>query len=84
MDIKQTIRRYVLSEFILTDDELALHDGDSFIAQGIVDSTGVLEILLFIESTFGIKVSHHEIIPENFDSVDRLVAFVQHKQASLT
>ena len=81
MSIKQAIRRYVLENFLFTDDEAALQDGDSFLAGGIIDSTGVLEIMLFIEDTFDIKVNDDEMLPENLDSVDNLVAFVQRKQA---
>jgi acyl carrier protein len=81
MSIKPTIRRYILENFLFTDDEAALQDGDSFLAGGIIDSTGVLEIMLFIEDTFGIQVNDDEMLPENLDSVDNLVAFVQRKQA---
>jgi len=81
MSIKQTIRHYVLENFLFTDDETALQDGDSFLAGGIIDSTGVLEIMLFIEDTFDIKLSDDEMLPENLDSIDNLVAFVQRKQA---
>ena len=84
MSIKQTIRRYVLENFLFTDDEAALQDGDSFLAGGIIDSTGVLEIMLFVEETFDIKVEDEEMLPENLDSVDNLVAFVQRKQAVAT
>ncbi|HRD65443.1 MAG TPA: acyl carrier protein [Candidatus Competibacter sp.] len=80
MLIKQTIRRYILENFLFTDDESALQDGDSFLAAGMIDSTGVLEITLFIEETFGLKVKDDEMLPENLDSVDNLVAFIQRKQ----
>jgi acyl carrier protein len=81
MDIKQPIRQYVLQNFLFTDDESALVDGDSFLSGGIIDSTGVLEIMYFIEDTFGIKVEDEEMLPENLDSVDNLVAFVSRKMA---
>ena len=82
MSIKQTIRRYVLENFLFTDDESALKkDDDSFLAGGIIDSTGVLEIMLFVEETFDIKVEDEEMLPENLDSIANLVAFVQRKQA---
>jgi acyl carrier protein len=81
MSILQTIRRYVLENILFTDDESALQDGDSFLAGGIIDSTGVMEIVLFIEETFGIKVKDDEMLPENLDSVENLVAYVQHKKA---
>ena len=81
MNLKQTIRVYILENFLFTNDESVLQDGDSFLAGGIIDSTGVLEIMLFIEETFDIKVNDDEMLPENLDSIDNLVAFVQRKQA---
>lgn len=81
MNIKQTIRHYILENFLFTDNQAALKDGDSFLAAGIIDSTGVLEIILFIEETFGIKVNDDEMLQENLDSVDNLVAFVRRKEA---
>jgi len=80
MNIKKTIRQYILENLLFTEDESALQDGDSFLAGGILDSTGVLEIILFIEETFGIKVNDDEMLPANLDSVDKLVAFIRHKQ----
>ena len=80
MNIKKTIRQYILENLLFTEDESALQDGDSFLAGGIIDSTGVLEIILFIEETFGIKVNDDEMLPANLDSVDKLVAFIKHKQ----
>lgn len=79
MSIRQTIRRYVLENFLFTDDESALKDEDSFLATGIIDSTGVMELMLFVEETFVIKVEDEEMLPENLDSIDNLVAFVQRK-----
>lgn len=81
MNIKSTLRRYVLENFLFSDDEAALRDGASFLEAGIIDSTGVLEIILFIEETFGFKVKDEEMLPENLDSIDNLVAFVHRKQA---
>lgn len=80
MNIRQTIRQYILQNFLFTDDEYALVDGDSFLAGGIIDSTGILEIMYFVEESFGITVNEDEMLPENLDSVDRLVAFVARKQ----
>ena len=80
MDAKQEIRHYILENFLFTDDESALKDSDSFLAGGMIDSTGILEIMYFIEETFGISVADDEMVPENLDSVDNLHAFVTRKQ----
>jgi acyl carrier protein len=80
MDIRQSIRHYILENLLFTDDDAALVDGDSFLASGIIDSTGVLEITHFLEDSFGISVDDKDMLPENLDSVDNLVAFVKRKQ----
>lgn len=82
MNMKKIIRQYILGNLLFTEDESALQDNDSFLDQGIIDSTGVLEIILFIEETFDIKVNDDEMLPANLDSVDNLAAFINRKQAT--
>lgn len=79
MPIRAQIRRYILENFLFTDDEARLRDDASFLEEGIVDSTGVLELVMFVEETFGIEVPDEEILPENFDSVERLTRYVEAK-----
>jgi acyl carrier protein len=81
MTIKKTIRHYIMENLLFIEDESALQDSDSFLDGGIIDSTGVMEIIMFIEETFAIKVDDNEMLPANLDSVDSLTAFVQRKQA---
>jgi acyl carrier protein len=81
MNMKKTIRQYILENLLFTEDESVLQDDDSFIDGGIIDSTGVMEIILFIEETYGIRVNDNEMLPVNLDSVDNLATFVQRKQA---
>lgn len=83
MSTRQLIRRYVLENFMFTDDESALQDTESMLDKGIIDSVGALEIIQFLEESFQIKVKDDEMLPENLDSVDNLVAFVGRKQAVL-
>ena len=78
--MQQQIRSFILSSFLFTDDESRLRNQDSLLEQGIMDSTGVLELVAFLESQFGIKVADDELVPDNLDSVDRIVAFVGRKQ----
>ncbi len=82
MNMKKTIRQYILGNLLFTEDESVLQDNDSFLDQGIIDSTGVLEIILFIEETFDIKVNDDEMLPANLDSVDNLTNFINRKQAT--
>lgn len=81
MTMKKTIRQYILENLLFTEDESVLHDSDSFLDGGIIDSTGVMEIILFIEDTFDIKINDNEMLPVNLDSVDNLEAFILRKQA---
>jgi acyl carrier protein len=78
--MQQQIRKFILNNFLFTDDESKLNNGDSLLEQGIMDSTGVLELVAFLESEFGLKVADEELLPENLDSVNRIVAFATRKQ----
>lgn len=80
MTERQRIRQYILENFMFTDDETALNDGESLLNKGVIDSVGALEITQFIEETFNIKVKEDEMLPQNLDSVDNIVAFVERKQ----
>lgn len=59
------------------DDKIT--DGESFLERGIIDSTGVLELIGFLESTYGISIADDELVPANLDSVDRVATFVDSK-----
>ncbi|MCW9014621.1 MAG: acyl carrier protein [Gammaproteobacteria bacterium] len=82
MSVEQQIRDYILENYLFTDDQSALINGDSFLEKGILDSTGILEVIYFIEDEFGVKVEDEEMIPENLDSVDNIVAFIGRKNAA--
>ena len=81
MTVESSIRNYVLENYLFTDDQSELDSNDSFFEKGIIDSTGILEIILFLEEEFAIKVVDHEMVPENLDSVTNLVNFIEKKQA---
>ncbi|HUD42410.1 MAG TPA: acyl carrier protein [Dokdonella sp.] len=76
MDHRQQVRQFVLKNFLFTDDASALADGDSLIGNGIVDSTGILELIGFLEETHGIRIAPEEMVPANFDSIDAISAFL--------
>ena len=82
MALQQQIRDFVTSNFYVPDPK-ALGDGTSLLDHGIIDSTGVLEVIMFIESTFGVTVEDSEMLPENLDSIERIAAFVAKKQIPL-
>ena len=75
-----TIRKFVIDNYLF-GEEGKLGDDDSFMETGIVDSTGILELVRFLESTYGIKVADEELIPDNLDSVKKIVSFIQVKQS---
>ncbi len=82
MTLQQQIRDFVTSNFYVADPK-ALEDRTSLLDQGIIDSTGVLEVIMFIESTFGVSVVDSEMLPDNLDSIERIAAFVARKQVPL-
>jgi len=79
MSIENQIKTYILENFLFSDNGHELPEDISFLEEGIVDSTGVLELVMYVEENFGFDVEDVEIVPENFDSVGRLAAFVRRK-----
>lgn len=82
MSVEQKVREYIAENFLFSSDTSELPSDGSFLDMGIIDSTGVLEIIFFIEEEFGIKVQDHEMLPENLDSVNNIVRFVEARQAA--
>lgn len=82
MELEKKIKGYILENYLFTDDESQLASGDSLLERGIIDSTGILEVIMFLEDEFGVTVDDDEMVPENLDSVANLVAFVQRKKAA--
>lgn len=74
------IRSFIAQNFYVPDVQ-SLADDTSLLDQGIVDSTGVLEVTAFLEAQFGIKVEDAEIVPENVDTIANIVAFVKRKSS---
>ena len=72
----ETIRGFILENYLFTDDTSQLGLDDSLLGRGIVDSTGMLEIIMFIEEQLGVKVADEDMVPENLDSVNRIAAYV--------
>ena len=78
--IRTQVRAFVLENFLF-GREPDFADDESFIGMGILDSTGVLELVAFVETTFEIQVEDHELAPENLDSIDVLSTYIRHKQS---
>ena len=79
-DIKTSITTFIVDNFLFgTADNL--QDDTSFLEEGIIDSTGVLELITFLEETYDITVDDEELIPENLDSINNVTAFLNAKLA---
>ncbi|MFZ0870611.1 MAG: acyl carrier protein [Rhodanobacter sp.] len=80
--IEAKVRGYILENLMFSSDENELASDASLLERGVIDSTGVLEIILFLETEFGIEVKASEMLPENFDSVNNMVRFVSRLQGA--
>ena len=77
MLVRDRVRQFIKDSFFIDD----LGDGTSFLESGIVDSLGVMQIVAFVEREFGLAVGPSDLVPENFDSVDRVSAYVERATA---
>ena len=82
LSLALTVREFVTSHFLYGRQDESLGDTDSLLDAGLIDSTGVLELVTFLESTLGIRVADDEVMPENLDSIARIAAYVARKWAS--
>ena len=73
------IRQFIADNFMMGEDGGELDDGDSLLDKGIIDSTGVLELVAFVEETFNFEVEDSDVVPENFDTISCMVSYVQRK-----
>ncbi len=80
--IERDIRQFVIANFLFGEDNGSLKADESFLETGIIDSTGVLELVAFLESTYGFRVRDNELTPDNLDSLDKVAAFIRRKQQS--
>ena len=77
--IETEVYQFVLENFLFGDESRALGLEQSFLDSGVVDSTGVLELIAFAEEQFGIEVRDEDLLPENFDSIRNLSTYIQSK-----
>ena len=77
-DLKKQIRAFIVQNFIV-ETATDLKDDDSLLQLQIVDSTGFLELIHFIEETFAVKVADDEMVPENLETIDNIAQFVTRK-----
>jgi len=80
-DVKSVVRRFILDNFAMGGD-VAIADNASFIEGHILDSTGFIELITFIEETYGVTVGESEMVPENFDSLANIESYVARKRTA--
>lgn len=83
LEQRNRIRAFIETSFLFRESRERLGDEESLLAAGLIDSTGILELVSFLESEFGILVEDAEIVPENLDSVAQISAYVASKHAEL-
>ncbi len=79
MSVSQRVKQFIVENFYVSDPA-ELGDDTLLVTNGYVDSTGMLEIISFLESEFGIRITDQETTPENLESISRITAFVASKQ----
>jgi acyl carrier protein len=80
MSIELQIREYLIQNVLFSDNAFEFDNNDSFLEKGIIDSVAVMELVFFVEEQFNIAITDHEIIPDNFDSVNNLAHFIRSRQ----
>ena len=81
MEINIQIRDFIAQNLLFSDNGFQYDDDDSFLQEGIVDSVGVMDLVSFVEENFKVVVDDQEIVPNNFDSVNKVAQYVRSKQA---
>ena len=79
--LKDKLRLYILENFLFSDDQSELGDDDSFMQKEIIDSTGILEVIEFIEEECSISIEDDDMTPENLDSINRIISFIERKKS---
>lgn len=82
MDLRASIREFIVANFLFGDGSRLGGDAVSLLDSGIMDSLGVMELVGFLESRLGLSVPDTDLIPQNLDSVDNLVSYVERRRAA--
>ncbi len=80
MEVKAIIQQFIIEQFLFGEDD-QLKEDTSFLDSGLIDSTGILELVSFLEERFKIKVEDEELIPENLDSIKNVTTYLERKLA---
>jgi acyl carrier protein len=79
--INVQVRKFILDKFPLARKQ-QIKDSDPLLESGVLDSLGVLDLVSFVELEFSVHVADDELVPENFQTIDRIVAFIENKSST--
>jgi acyl carrier protein len=79
MKTLDVIEKFMVTEVSVDLDKKSLEPDEDLLGSGIIDSLGIMKVVLFIEDTFGIKVNDEEIVPDNFQTLNNMVKFIEQK-----
>jgi len=82
-EITTPIKEFIAENFLFREDRESIPENESLIETNIIDSTGVLEMVSFLEQQFGISIADTEIVPENLDSIAAITAYVSRKRTEM-
>ena len=80
-NIKPQIRQYIAQNLLFSSNGFKYSDNASFLEEGIVDSLGIMDLTMYIQESYGVTISDAELTPDNFDSVNKVAQYIQHKLA---
>lgn len=80
MPLKSDIRQFIVDNFMFGQGGQNFDDGASLLEKGLIDSTGVLELVAFVEEKYGVDVADEDLVPDNFDSINNLAGYIKRKK----
>jgi len=81
--VRDELRTFVFESIMYGQNTSFLRDDSSFLESGVIDSTGVLELVTYLENKFGFKIADEELVPENLDSINNVLRFIERKRSGL-
>jgi acyl carrier protein len=78
-EITTKVRQFIIDNFLFREDRASISDTESLLEAGLIDSTGILELVAFLESEFQLAVADADIVPDNLDSIERIASYVERK-----
>ncbi len=82
MTIESIVERFILEEILIGDNRTKIAPDESLVSSNVIDSLAILRLISFLEEEFGIQVDDEELVPENFETLNEIKAFVENKKAN--